>query len=430
MGIPYIDEDRENIYCCGTPVVVTEDEDGFVVVSYEGGEPIVSSMYSLYIWGGDNTFEKGAMDFKETSITINAGMFAGVSGGNRGPGTIDHAKVVMNDGYLDSGIDAGIGYNASIIPGWTSADQGECHIKKSDIVINGGYTYLVYGGTGSGIATVDEAVLTVTGGEIDWLTCGSSNGVCKKAIGKISGNAKINNALAGGNRGTVGYIDMAVTGGDFELVSVMGDATGTLEDGAIVRLYGGNVGKFSVYEDQDITPETKMDNIQILYYPGVINEEDIKNAPEGIKKDITKGEAAPTKRIRIYPFPHQTNNIFGVLIEGKAIDRPAELPMTEQEIRMCLGMGQMFELVGDKFILIDIHNYNQDNSDADEYIGEFPCDDCELMYPRDEKQSEDDSIAVQSMDIKKVKKVAKKSTYKPAPEKTAGKKKGNKVNNK
>lgn len=427
MGMPYMTEDCENIFCCGTPVVVTEDEDGYVIVSYDGGEPLKSSMYSLTIWGGDNTFEKGAMDFKETSITVNAGVFASVCGGNKGPGTIDHVKVTINDGYID-GVDAGVGYNSSIVPGWTSPDQGECHIKRSDITINGGYVWLVYGGTASGIATVDKAVLTVTGGEVDWLTCGSSNGVCKEAIGRIGGTIKVNEALAGGNRGTVGSVDMEVTGGEFALVSVMGDATGTLENSAKVDLFGGTVDKFAIYEDKEITPDTKMDGMEISYYPGVINEEDIQNAPVEIKKDITKGESAPTKRIRIYPFPHQTNNIFGVLIEGKPIDRPAELPMTEQEIRMCLGMGQMFELVGDKFVLLDIHNYNQDNSDAAEYTGEFPCDDCEFIYPRDEKVEE----AVVAIDVapKKVKKAAKKSTYKPIPDKTVSTKKGSKTDKK
>lgn len=421
MGLPYMDEDCENIYCCGTPVVVTEDEDGYVVVSFEGGEPLKSSMYSLAIWGGENTIEKGSMDFKRTSITVNAGVFASVIGGNKGPGTIDSVNIIINDGYLDS-VDAGSGYNSSVIPGWTSPEQGECHIKESNITMNGGYVWLLYGGTSSGIATVDKTNLVVTGGEVDWLTCGNSNGVCKHATGKISGDVKVNKSLAGGNRGTVGRIDMEVTGGEFELVSVMGDATGSLTGDANVDLFGGTVKQFAMFEDIEITPETKMDGVKVRYATGVINEEDIANAPVEIKKDDTKGEGAEMKTIRVYPFPHQSDRIFGVLIEGLPLDRPSELPMSEQEIRMCLGMGQLFEVFEDKLVLLEEANYNKDNSKAPEYTGELPCEDCELVYPRGKKED----VPV-GRSVRKSKKATKKSSREAIPERGLPRKTGSKV---
>lgn len=408
MSLPYMDEDKENIYCCGTPVVVTEDEDGFVVVSYEGGEPLVSSMSNLMIWGGDNTIEKGAMDFERTSITVNAGVFDSVWGGNRGPGKINHSVIIINGGDLTS-VGAGIGYNASVIPTYTDpVTQGECHIGLSEITMHDGYVYLFYGGTASGLSTVDKTLVTVDGGMVDWLTLGSSNGTCKEAVGKISGNVKVRKALAGGNRGTVKSINMEVTGGDFKLVSVMGDATCNLTGDAHIDLFGGVIKQLSVFEDYDITPETSMDTIYIRYASGVINESDIANAPVKIEKDDTKGEGAKMKTIRFYPFPHKTDRIFGVLTDGKPLDKPCELPMTEQEIRMCLGMGQLFEVDNDRLVLLSEHNYNKDNKEAPEFTGELPCDDCEIVYLRVEEKSPV---------VYTIRKNKKKSTFEHIPEK-------------
>lgn len=406
MGIPYLSEDGLNVYAEGTPIVVSESESGGILVTWADGSLEVPAG-KLSIWGGSDTEGKDPVDYDRTSVVVNSGTLWNVCGGNRGPGHIKSSNVIINGGKIESGVGAGVGYSCSIVPTWTSAEAGEAIIDKSNVTVNDGEIRILYGGTISGIALVKETNLIVNGGTMTWCTAGNSNGECKKATVKIS-DATVTMLTAGAARGTVGEIEMQIDGGTYNYVAVVGDPSGELTGNAEVGLYGGTVEHFLVHNGIDIT-EVDMANMKISYAEGVINEEDIANAPVEIKKDNTKGQGAEIKTIRIYPFPHKQNNIFGVLIEGLPIDKPAELPMTEHEIRMCLGMGHLFEVIDGKLVVLDIHNYNQDNTDAPEFTGDLPCDDCEIVYPREEESEEtEEEVATQS--TKKARKSSKKAT--------------------
>lgn len=406
MGTPYLAEDGKNFYAQGTPIVASAGEDGKVHIEWaDGSIDIVPN--KLALWGGSDTEGKDPIDYDRTSIVVNGGTYWDVFGGNRGPGRIKSSNIIINDGVIDS-VGAGVGHSCVFVPTWKSAEAGEAIFDESNVTINGGDMYIVYGGTNSGIATVNRTNLLVTGGTIDWCGAGSSNGTVKKAVGKITGGTVVEE-LFGGNRGTIEDIELEVTGGTHNSVVVMSDKAGVFTGEAEVGLYGGTIEHFAICSGVDIA-ESDMSNMKISYADGVINEEDIANAQGEIKKDNTKGEGAEMKTVRVYPFPHQSNNIFGVLVEGMPIDKVSELPMTEQEIRMCLGMAHLFEVVGDKLVLLDVHNYNQDNTDAPEFAGELPCDDCEVVYPRADESEEEKAaeISVQSRKVRKAKKVEAK----------------------
>lgn len=412
MGIPYLSEDGMHVYAEGTPVVITESEAGGIIVTWADGSLEVPAG-TISIWGGSYTEGSDPVDYDRTSIVVNSGTLRNVWGGNRGPGHIKSVNVIINGGTL-YGVNAGVGYGASAVPTWKSADAGETIIDETNVTINGGEMTIVYGGTGSGIATVKETNLVVNGGTMNWCIAGNSNGVCKKATAKITGGT-VTSLTAGGNRGTTDDIEMEITGGTHNYFAVLGDSTGEFVGEAEVGLYGGTIEHFQVVNGEDVA-DSDMTGMSISYADGVINEEDIAGASVEIKKDNTKGQGAKTKTIRIYPFPHKQNNIFGVLIEGLPIDKPAELPMTEQEIRMCLGMGHLFEVVDGKLVVLDIHNYNQDNSDAPEFAGDLPCDDCELVYPREEESDEEEKEEVATQAMRKTRKSTKKVAAKVVPE--------------
>lgn len=396
------------MFCCGVPVVVTENPEGGIFVTWADGQLAAKSEGKLTVWGGCDSYQDitTPIDLPYTSVTVNSGELTNVFGSNRGPGTIDKVTVIINGGTMTQ-VAAAIGKQCSFVPNWKSDSETETVIKDAYVTANGGtVSVILYGGSGSGISNVGTTHTIVNGGTINYVVGGSSNGTLKKSnlivnggdIGVCSSHA----------RGTVGDVNMTINDGTINILTVSGDRNINIAGDVTMGVYGGTVETFAIYEDLEITPETNMENMKITYVPGTINEEDIVNAPVEIKVDLTRGEGAEMKTVRIYPFPHQSNNIFGVLIEGMPIDKPAELPMTEQEIRMCLGMAQMFEVVGDKLVLLDVHNYNQDNSDAPEFTGELPCDDCEMVYPRDEEKEEE--VVVQS--VRTVRKSSKKkSTY-------------------
>ena len=92
------------------------------------------------------------------------------------------------------------------------------------------------------------------------------------------------------------------------------------------------------------------------------------------------------KRCKVFP---RNNHQFipGILVNRKRIDLPAELPLSEHELRRCLSYANVYEMVGDKHVLLTMHNYLSDNTEA-EAATDVP-EDVEMNYPRDEEKSED-----------------------------------------
>lgn len=388
MGIPYLSDDKKEFFACGTPIVINEDPEG-LLITWDGGEMKVSS--DIDIFGGTDTYSDGkeVVDYELTSIVMNSGTVDhSIWGSNKGPGTIDKVVMIMNGGEVKNGFSAGCSYGADIVPNWKSAEKGITYIKETKVSFNGGKAYLVYGGTGSGTSEVDKANFTMTGGEAQYVTGGNSNGTLKAVSMKVTGGTTTAQ-LSPCMRGTCGDIEMKVTGGEHAYVAVQGDMKGSIAGKSEVGIYGGTITKFMMLdgiENKDADPELIKD-MSVKAAPGLLAEEDLVDA---ITEDATLGEGAEMKTIRLYPFPHQCKRIFGVLTDGKPIDMPAELPMSEQEIRFVLGMAHVYEVVGEKLVVLDEHNYRLDNSDAAEFAGELPCDDCEIYYPRAEEAEEEE----------------------------------------
>lgn len=92
------------------------------------------------------------------------------------------------------------------------------------------------------------------------------------------------------------------------------------------------------------------------------------------------------KRCKVFPKPN-AKYIPGVLSENRKIIFPAELPLSESEIKRCMAFADVYEMPdgkgSDKCVLLGWHNFLADNSDA-EPATDVP--DVELSYPRDEEE--------------------------------------------
>ena len=108
------------------------------------------------------------------------------------------------------------------------------------------------------------------------------------------------------------------------------------------------------------------------------------------------------KRCKVFP---RNNHQFipGILLNRKRIDLPAELPLSKHELRRCLSYADVYEMVGDKHVLLTLHNYMSDNTDA-EAATDVP-EDVEMNYPRDEEESEGDNGGEENpqIDLQRVK---------------------------
>ena len=97
------------------------------------------------------------------------------------------------------------------------------------------------------------------------------------------------------------------------------------------------------------------------------------------------------KRCKVYP-RNGKQYIPGILDKRKRIEFPAELPLTLTEIRRCLSFADVYEMPEgkgtDKCVYLNAQNWMADNSEA-EAADDVP--DTKLLYPRDEKESEDTS---------------------------------------
>lgn len=92
------------------------------------------------------------------------------------------------------------------------------------------------------------------------------------------------------------------------------------------------------------------------------------------------------KRCKVYP-RNGLQFIPGILEKQKRIEFPAELPLSEKELRRCLSYADVYEVTDGGDVLLTMLNLMSDNSKA------TPATDVpevELQYPRDEKEEGDD----------------------------------------
>lgn len=89
------------------------------------------------------------------------------------------------------------------------------------------------------------------------------------------------------------------------------------------------------------------------------------------------------KRCKIYP-RNNMQYISGILEKQKRIELPAELPLSEHELRRCLSFANCFEMVGGKHVLLTLDNFNKDNKNGKDVTATLPGG--EVSKPRDEEE--------------------------------------------
>lgn len=100
------------------------------------------------------------------------------------------------------------------------------------------------------------------------------------------------------------------------------------------------------------------------------------------------------KRCKVYP-RNGLQFIPGILEKQKRIEFPAELPLSETELRRCLSFADVYEVTDGGDVLVTLLNYLSDNSKA------TPAKDVpevELQHPRDEKDEGEEEEDVESED--------------------------------
>lgn len=98
------------------------------------------------------------------------------------------------------------------------------------------------------------------------------------------------------------------------------------------------------------------------------------------------------KRCKVYP-RNGLQFIPGILEKQKRIEFPAELPLSEKELRRCLSYADVYEVTDAGDVLLTMLNFMSDNSEATP-AEDVP--DVELQYPRDEKEEEGDEEEAES----------------------------------
>lgn len=375
MGAPYLSDDKQHFFAQGTPITIDADKSGDLLITWAYGNMVVPK--DIEIWGGSETQATGSkiIDYNSTFINVNGGRIKSVWGGNRGPGHIKKVTINVNGG-ITANLSAGIGYGAKDAPNWKNADLGATVIDEAVVTVRRGTVNLLYGGTGSGIATVKKSTLNFSG-RATYATAGNSNGHVGEANLNITGGTVLISAQCM-NRGTANTLNAKITGGNIKELFIIGDATAKFEGKVNMGIYGGTIKKFTVKE-KSINQEAVTENMSIKYSSNAkIPASQLSGT--GAVEDNSNG-VSEAKLVRLYPFPNKCKSIYGILVDGKPINMPAELPMKEQEIRFALGMAHVYEVVGDGLVVLDHHNYNADNTKALKYTGKLPCDD-EVSYPR------------------------------------------------
>lgn len=92
------------------------------------------------------------------------------------------------------------------------------------------------------------------------------------------------------------------------------------------------------------------------------------------------------KRCKVYP-RNGMQFIPGILEKQKRIEFPAELPLSEKELRRCLSYADVYEVTDSGDVLLTMLNFMSDNSKATP-AKDVPED--ELQYPRGKEEEEEE----------------------------------------
>lgn len=227
---------REMFFANGTPITIEANGTG-ALIKWEGDQKEVSS--AAYIFGGmhDNNTEVNS------SITMNGGNVKAVMGGGLHECNTKKSTVIINGGTINSVTGGGVGAGAAMAQtcpcgGYsaTPADLKDSVTKTgtTNVTINGGNITLLYGAGSSGYTRTEIANLKITGGTVEYVTAGSSNGSTGTANLEITGG--ILSVVQSVNRGKLESANVEITGGTITDLyvcgendsSITGEITGTV----------------------------------------------------------------------------------------------------------------------------------------------------------------------------------------------------------
>lgn len=219
------------------PITIEAGSEGNVKISWDGGSTEVPETASIL--GGYHDNDTPC----ETSITMNSGKVHNIFAGGLHKSHVTKAKVVVNEGAtITSGI---MGGGASSLKkqcgceysnSWYNGDakQSPCKVDETEIIVNGGSIYMIYGG-GEGISYTGKSNVSINGGKVNYVTAGGSNGYTGDA--KVSINDGIIKEMQSVNRGSMDSSNMQITGGTIEKVYVGSeggsDATGSISSSSV-----------------------------------------------------------------------------------------------------------------------------------------------------------------------------------------------------
>lgn len=265
---------REMFFANGTPITIEANGTG-ALIKWEGDQKEVSSV--AYIFGGMHNNDTEV----NSSIIMNGGTVRAVMGGGLHKCNTKTATVIINGGTINSVTGGGVGAHATMANncpcGGYSAVPAELQLSETktgttNVTVNGGNISLLFGAGSSGYTRTDAANLKVTGGTVEAVTAGSSNGSTGSAKLEVTGGTL--GLVQSIQRGKLGEANVKVSGGDiaelyvcssYDTKTAAGEITGevTVEvtgSAKVEKMELGQMGTEKITEPNNVV---KKENVKV-----------------------------------------------------------------------------------------------------------------------------------------------------------------------
>ena len=270
-------------------ITIEAGSEGNVKISWDGKSLEVPETASIV--GGYHDNEISC----ETSITMNSGKVKNIIAGGLHKSHVTKAKVVVNEGATITGGIMGGGASSfkkqcgcEYSNSWYSGDakKSPCKVDETEVIVNGGKIFMVYGG-GEGISYTGKAKVSINGGSVNYVTAGGSNGYTGDVTVFIN-NGTIKE-MQSVNRGSMDSSNMEITGGTIEKLYVGGanedDVTGSIASSSVsisgkaevTTLDAGKSGGNEITNTSGVTTNVSFDKSCVENVNGSANQDNILN---------------------------------------------------------------------------------------------------------------------------------------------------------
>lgn len=294
----------------GIPVVIRQgDTDNIVNIWYDHDTKKISVNRNNYnggvqVYGGCYNTDDNPTYIPATSIVMESGIVASIYGGSCNSGNVGVANVTINGGEVTSGVSGGRSDGGLVTPTQKSHNN---NIGLLNITVNDGKIYTVYGG-GAGYSTQNKSVITVNGGDIDYLTASGSNGTTLNSSVTVNGGIidtyqSVNNGMICNAELTLngGVIDKCFAGGEYDFSKSEPSVPGTVLK-SVLNLLDGTINRLSFGESGNIYPLAKA-KVSGRYVERMITS---VNDPENVKECLVlAGSELGLKRLAYKDYVEQ-----------------------------------------------------------------------------------------------------------------------------